>query len=85
MNGDAHAKNFSVRQGVDGEWRVSPAYDTPSSYPYGDTTMALSIGGRSGGDFSATDFSSLSATGSAYRREPPTASSPTSPTVPTPG
>jgi serine/threonine-protein kinase HipA len=58
-NGDAHAKNFSVLQGLDGEWRVSPAYDTPSSYPYGDTTMALSIGGRSGGDFSASDFVAL--------------------------
>jgi len=55
-NGDAHAKNFSVLQGLDGEWRVSPVYDTPSSYPYGDTTMALSIGGRSGGDFGAADF-----------------------------
>jgi len=58
-NGDAHAKNFSVRQGEDGEWRVSPAYDVPSSYLYGDTTMALPIGGRSGGDFGASDFLSL--------------------------
>lgn len=58
-NGDAHAKNFSVLQGLNGEWRVSPAYDTPSSYPYGDTTMALSIGGRSGGDFGAVDFIKL--------------------------
>jgi serine/threonine-protein kinase HipA len=58
-NGDAHAKNFSVLQGADGEWRVSPAYDTPSSYLYGDVTMALSIGGRSGGDFGATDFIKL--------------------------
>jgi serine/threonine-protein kinase HipA len=55
-NGDAHAKNFSVLQGLDGEWRISPVYDTPSSYPYGDTTMALSIGGRGGGDFGAADF-----------------------------
>lgn len=40
-NGDMHAKNLSV--GIDrrGEWRVTPAYDVPSSYPYGDTTMAL--------------------------------------------
>jgi len=60
-NGDAHAKNFSVLQGLDGEWRVAPAYDTPSSYPYGDTTMALSIGGRSGGDFGASDFVALGA------------------------
>jgi serine/threonine-protein kinase HipA len=60
-NGDAHAKNFSVLQGLDGEWRISPVYDTPSSYPYGDTTMALSIGGRSGGDFGAKDFIGLGA------------------------
>lgn len=60
-NGDAHAKNFSVLRGVDGEWRVSPAYDTPSSYPYGDSTMALSIGGRSGGDFGVADFVKLGA------------------------
>jgi serine/threonine-protein kinase HipA len=58
-NGDAHAKNFSVVQGLDGEWRVSPAYDLPSSYPHGDKTMALSIGGRSGGDFGVKDFVKL--------------------------
>jgi serine/threonine-protein kinase HipA len=34
-NGDAHAKNFSVLQEPDGEWRVSPAYDLPTSQPYG--------------------------------------------------
>lgn len=60
-NGDAHAKNFSVLQSLDGEWRVSPAYDLPSSQPYGDTTMALSIGGRSGGEFGARDFVELGA------------------------
>ena len=32
-NGDAHAKNFSVRRLADGEWRVTPAYDVPSSRP----------------------------------------------------
>ncbi len=37
-NRDAHAKNFSVVQTLDGEWRVSPLYDSPSSYLYGDTT-----------------------------------------------
>ncbi|MFF0718872.1 type II toxin-antitoxin system HipA family toxin [Micromonospora sp. NPDC003816] len=61
-NGDAHAKNFSVLQGPDGEWRISPAYDLPSSYLYGDKTMALSIGGRSGGDFRAADFVGLGKT-----------------------
>lgn len=45
-NGDAHAKNFSVLQQPDGEWRVSPAYDVPTSYPYGDTTLAMPVNGR---------------------------------------
>jgi serine/threonine-protein kinase HipA len=31
----------------------------PPSYPYGDVTMAMSIGGRGGGDFSAADFVQL--------------------------
>lgn len=44
-NGDAHAKNFSIREDA-GEWRVAPAYDIPSSVFYGDFTLALSIGGR---------------------------------------
>lgn len=60
-NGDAHAKNFSVLQQPDGEWRVSPVYDVPSSQPYGDTTMAMSINGRAGSDFSASDFVALGA------------------------
>jgi serine/threonine-protein kinase HipA len=45
--------------GLDGEWRVPPLYDLPSSYPHGDTRMALWIGGRIGGDFGATDFVKL--------------------------
>ena len=60
-NGDAHAKNFSVVQALDGEWRVSPTYDVPCSYLYGDKTMALSIGDRRGGDFRAADFVGLGA------------------------
>jgi serine/threonine-protein kinase HipA len=28
-NGDAHAKNFSVLPGRDGEWQTSPVYDVP--------------------------------------------------------
>lgn len=44
-NGDAHAKNFSICR-LDGEWRVAPAYDVPSTVFYGDFTLALSIGGR---------------------------------------
>ena len=55
-NGDAHAKNFSILQDQLGEWTVSPVYDVPCSYVYGDTTMALSIAGRAGGDFGAEDF-----------------------------
>jgi serine/threonine-protein kinase HipA len=58
-NGDAHAKNFSVLQDPTGEWKVSPAYDVPCSHLYGDTTMALSILGRTGGDFGGGDFVAL--------------------------
>jgi serine/threonine-protein kinase HipA len=47
-NGDWHAKNFSV-VAEQGEWRVSPAYDLPSTLPYSDNTMALSVGGRYSG------------------------------------
>ena len=43
-NGDLHAKNLSILR-ADGEWRVSPAYDLPSSAPYGDRTLALAISG----------------------------------------
>jgi serine/threonine-protein kinase HipA len=55
-NGDAHAKNFSVRRLLGGEWRVAPAYDVPSSYPYGDTTLALSINGRDRENVGRADF-----------------------------
>ena len=47
-NGDLHAKNISVMRYGD-EWRVTPAYDLPSTLPYGDTSMALSVGGRATG------------------------------------
>lgn len=47
-NGDLHAKNMSVLQ-HGSEWRVAPIYDIPSTLPYGDHTMALSIGGRRDG------------------------------------
>lgn len=43
-NGDLHAKNLSILH-RDGEWQPSPAYDLPSTYPYGDHTMALAIAG----------------------------------------
>ena len=44
-NGDLHAKNLAILA-VGPEWRIAPVYDVPSSLPYGDTTMALPIGGR---------------------------------------
>ncbi|MDQ6783857.1 MAG: HipA domain-containing protein [Actinomycetota bacterium] len=47
-NGDVHAKNISVL-GTNGEWRVSPAYDLPSTLPYGDRSYALPVGGTSTG------------------------------------
>lgn len=47
-NGDLHAKNISVIERA-GEWSVAPIYDIPSTVVYGDTTTALSIGGRRSG------------------------------------
>jgi serine/threonine-protein kinase HipA len=58
-NGDAHAKNFSVVQNLDGEWRVSPTYDIPSWYLYGDTTMALPINGKLDERIGRSDFVAL--------------------------
>lgn len=60
-NGDAHAKNFSVLQQLDGEWRVSPAYDIPTSQPYGDTTLAMPVNGRRS-DVGAPDVLALGST-----------------------
>jgi serine/threonine-protein kinase HipA len=45
-NGDLHAKNLAILRDKRGEWRVTPAYDLPSSALYGDRAMALPIGGR---------------------------------------
>ncbi len=45
-NGDLHAKNLAIMKDQRGEWRVTPAYDLPSSAVYGDRAMALPIGGR---------------------------------------
>jgi serine/threonine-protein kinase HipA len=45
-NGDLHAKNISILFTEDGEWQISPAYDLPSTLPYGDNSLALTIGGR---------------------------------------
>lgn len=48
-NGDVHAKNLSALRQPDGEWRVAPAYDLPATVPYGDTSLALSMNGRTTG------------------------------------
>ncbi len=48
-NGDVHGKNLSILQTREGEWRASPAYDVPATVPYGDTTLALPIQGRTEG------------------------------------
>lgn len=50
-NGDLHAKNLSLVQ-RDREWVPSPAYDLPSTYPYGDTTLALPLAGKRGAQVS---------------------------------
>lgn len=47
-DGDVHAKNLSMIRRGD-EWQVAPAYDVPSTLPYGDHAMALSLGGRTSG------------------------------------
>ena len=57
-NGDAHGKNVSIHR-CRGEWRVTPAYDMPSSHPYGDVSMALSIQGRDREDIGRSDFVAL--------------------------
>jgi serine/threonine-protein kinase HipA len=58
-NGDAHAKNFSVVRVRPDEWRVSPAYDVPTSYVYDDHTMALTLNGRIKEDIGREDFIAL--------------------------
>ena len=45
-NGDLHAKNISLLSTPDGEWRISPTYDLPSTVPYGDHSLALAMGGK---------------------------------------
>lgn len=59
-NGDAHAKNFSVLQQPDGEWRISPVYDVPTSQPYGDSTLAMPVNARRS-DVGARDVEALAA------------------------
>ncbi len=45
-NGDLHAKNISVYFPPKGPVRLTPAYDLLSTFPYGDTRMALQLDGR---------------------------------------
>ncbi|MCB9917436.1 MAG: HipA domain-containing protein [Planctomycetes bacterium] len=60
-NGDAHAKNFSIVH--DGSsWMPTPAYDVPSTHPYGDTTMALRLQGKDREDIGRRDFIALGET-----------------------
>lgn len=59
-NGDAHAKNFSVRRQED-EWRVTPAYDVPTSWVYEDHTMALDLNGKSREDIGRDDLVTVGA------------------------
>jgi serine/threonine-protein kinase HipA len=58
-NGDLHAKNLALAERPDGTWLASPAYDLPASYPYGDTTMALTLRGRSDDSLGRADFLEL--------------------------
>lgn len=44
-NGDLHAKNVSLLR-TGGEWRPSPIYDIPSTLPYRDHRLALTVAGR---------------------------------------
>jgi serine/threonine-protein kinase HipA len=55
-NGDLHAKNLSVGESESGLVQPTPAYDLPSSYPYGDVTLALPINGRSREDVGRADL-----------------------------
>lgn len=61
-NGDAHAKNFSVLADRPGRYAPSPAYDLPSSQPYGDSTMALSLAGSRDSNLPGRRFVTLGAT-----------------------
>jgi serine/threonine-protein kinase HipA len=61
-NGDLHAKNLAILNDPRGEWRVTPAYDLPSSAVYGDRTMALPVGGKIRQQFSWPMLRSLAST-----------------------
>lgn len=54
-NGDLHARNVGILLGASGEWTAAPAFDLPSSHPYGDTTVALSVNGKRREDIGRAD------------------------------
>ena len=61
-NGDLHAKNLSIVEHEDGLVQAAPAYDLPSSYPYGDNTLALTLNGKDREDVGRADLLAFSAT-----------------------
>lgn len=48
-NGDLHAKNLSIITQENHGWELSPVHDIPSTAPYGDNTMALTLTGKRSG------------------------------------
>ncbi len=54
---------MAVVQLLKGEWRVAPAYDLPSTLPYGDRTMALTLQDASSGLFRRMFFAYAAALG----------------------
>lgn len=48
-NGDAHAKNFSILESKNAEWKISPAYDLLCTRFYDDRDMALNLNGQDSG------------------------------------
>ncbi len=45
-NGDMHLKNLSLLRGEHGGYRLAPAYDLINTWIYGDTSLALPVGGK---------------------------------------
>ena len=45
VNGAIHSKDISIIQ-REGQWRIAPIYDVPSTLPFGDDSLALPIPGR---------------------------------------
>jgi len=60
-NGDLHARNLGVLFSESDEWTAAPAFDLPSSHPYGDTSVALSVNGKRREDIGRTDVLALAA------------------------